>query len=135
MSASTPSNQIERNNSHQRVKPKLPPYGTQVGNPPNGVWVCIGADAWEAAQIIQRNHPDKSAIVLPDGHEPDQYRWPVKGPDVIICVTSTQSPERIHHLGEILIMAGADRVNVVGHINNLPEELCCFKFEKAEQIP
>ncbi|MES9874846.1 MAG: hypothetical protein ABW146_17240 [Candidatus Sedimenticola sp. 6PFRAG7] len=121
--------------TYSTTKP-LPPYGSKVHNPSNGVWIYVGSkQAWRIAEKVLKNFPSSRApLVLPDDASPDKYRWPVKGLDVMVVLLEEQHPDRIHHLGFELVKAGALRVFTTREDGNLPVRLTFFKPVKAEGV-
>lgn len=105
---------------------KKPPFGKHIRPHANGVWVCVGAHAWEDAYAILRCYQDRQPLVLPKGEEPDAFIWPVAMDDVVIQLSSEQSPRLVYNLGVALIRAGAARVVAIGATDNLPRRLTLF---------
>ncbi|MCP4286384.1 MAG: hypothetical protein GY792_18375 [Gammaproteobacteria bacterium] len=117
----------------QNTKRHLPPYGRELQQRTardglkNGIWICVGADAWGDSKIIRENYPDRAALVLPDDGDPTAFLWPVANHDVVILLSSDQVAERVHAIGVALVQAGANRVVVIGEIDNLPHRLTLFR--------
>ena len=71
------------------MKRRLPPYGRQVayalkrGKAPN-LWIYGGTLEWQGAAWRTENIGPATALALPPGADPDDYRWPVKGLEVFL---------------------------------------------------
>ncbi len=71
------------------MKRRLPPYGRQVayalkrGKALN-LWIYGGTLAWQGAAWRTENIGPATALALPPGADPDDYRWPVKGLKVFL---------------------------------------------------
>jgi len=69
------SNPSSRNST---AKAPFPPYGIGVANARNpNTFLFTGPRAWEMAKARRELCGDDSAMVLPEGHRADTYRWPV----------------------------------------------------------
>ncbi len=93
---------------------KRPPYGREVARRlANGehlnVWVYAGSRAWEGAQWRIRHIGPATALVLPHGDSPNNYRWPVKGLELML-IWPDGNPDEIITLGETLVKNGATLV-------------------------
>lgn len=90
---------------HNNTKP-LPPYGGQLQRPADGlVWLFVGTLAWEWADA-------RPKLLLPPGHDPQLYRWPVYNLDVVIV--DTGSPDAyLLHVAHTLLAAGARYVGCI----------------------
>ena len=89
-----------------RPKP-LPPYGRQYldQRPSNGPWIACGPGAWEFTRL--KPFP---VIVLPDGDDPADYRWPVIDQDVLLIEVGIYDTERIERIAQVLLESGARMV-------------------------
>ncbi|MCB1751048.1 MAG: hypothetical protein KDI74_04935 [Gammaproteobacteria bacterium] len=106
---------------------KLPPYGKQIRAHTNGIWICAGLNAWEQANTILSNFPERAALVWPTGSDPEKYHWPVSGEDVCVLLSSQQKPKDIMSIGRQLIFCGAKLVVILGETDNLPHRLTQFR--------
>ena len=71
-----------------------------------GPWICLGPGAWEAAKASSFPR-----MVLPDGADPADYRWPVQRQIVTVTEHGIDAPELIRGLAHELIRSnGAEAV-------------------------
>lgn len=102
-------NAISNNNA---ILPKYAAYGKVLaerqkwGNPPMFVFVCVGGDAFRAAQNHNKDR-DKSAMVLTPELDPKALIWPVKNCPVIIEWDGSASAALIIELVKCLFRSGA----------------------------
>ena len=85
---------------------RFPPYGRNVANKPNNVFVYAGRNAWEAgrarANIVGKN----SVLVLPSDEDFHTYRWPVQGVSLMLIWTDGALRD-VQAFGEHLVRSGA----------------------------
>ena len=74
-----------------------------------GYWVFTGADGWSRAKSGY-----VPALVLPEGEEPESFRWPVMGFNTLIYRTSPLDPAIEQRLARSLLRAGAQSLIAVG---------------------
>ncbi len=87
---------------------RLPPFGKryQQQGCDLGAWIACGPGGWEVARAS--SFP---LMVLPDGADPTDYRWPVHGQIVTITEHGTDEPELIRGLAyELIGSNGAEAV-------------------------
>ncbi len=112
---------------------KLPPYGREVEklltrHEHLNLWCYAGSQAWEGAQWRIRHIGPATALVLPQGDSPNNYRWPVKGLELML-IWPDGNPDEIITLGETLVKNGATLV--VAPTN---EETLFFKPKNNKRI-
>ncbi len=83
---------------------KMAPYGNSVSAASN-LFIFAGPDAWDRA----KQRKSGNAMVLPEGHEPASYRWPVHGLEVML-IWKDATREAVLTFGEYLIRSGASLV-------------------------
>lgn len=98
---------------------KVPPFGKplkellQSGQlPNNNVWLYIGDKAWEKGKSSSIARPSRT-LILPNGHNPLDYNWPVNGCDILIIETSPVDTEFIEHFVNLLFAEGAIKVTLI----------------------
>lgn len=102
------------NASRARRKRRLPPFAAQrrERRPTNGCWIYAGASAWGRARG-DLDKPSRLVTLLPLGDDPEGYRWPVAGDEVVVVHTGGESPEVLRALAAVLIQQGALHVVVL----------------------
>ena len=88
---------------------KPAPYSHQL-RASGEIRIYFGSRAWNNARI--RNSYCADALVLPDDKAPE-YRWPVRGMDVLVIQAGTADLKPIPELAHVLITTGANIVRVV----------------------
>ena len=98
----------------QMPRLRLPPFAAmqQSKTPSNGLWLYTGTDAWGRARG-DLDKPSRLVTLLPLGDDPEGYRWPVAGDEVVVVHTGGESPEVLRALAEVLIRQGALHVVVL----------------------
>jgi hypothetical protein len=74
------------------------------------IQVLAGPTAWQKARAL-----GVSVLVLPDGHDPYAYRWPVARREVAVSWPRGNTRD-VRRLVDALLAEGADRVIVVDPI-------------------
>ena len=98
----------------ERSQIKLPPYGRDlIGKPPapnQNIVLGTGMMGWKVAKSWMAFQP---VLVLPLGHDPAEYQWPVAGWYVfVIDAAKDTSFDILHKLAITLIKSGATKVLV-----------------------
>lgn len=94
---------------------KLPPFGKDLAilqshhNPPMYAVVTLGQNEWQRAKDWNASRADTCAMVLPAGHDPDAYTWPVDRLPVVIESDFGPSQEQVKQLALRLLVCGATR--------------------------
>ena len=112
---------------------KLPPFGRTVAtslkrNEWLNLFIFAGHEAWKRANHRIRYAGPASALVLPPGENPDDYRWPVYRQEVML-IWPEGTRNEISHLACVLTHAGAQLVNAP--LKRDPEGGVFFKPNKA----
>ena len=105
-----------------------PPYAAQIERADDLVMIYWGARAWKLA----RPEADRVAsLVFPYYKKPSEYRWPVKGKDVLIMMDEPQysADELVYEL----FSAGANVVHLYGP--RIPGQLLTYDPRAARAIP
>lgn len=114
---------------------KLPPYGAALvdrqkwRNLPFLVLVCVGANAWQRAKKWQ-NSAANQALVLPDGLQPNSFKWPVCGCLCVIEWDTGPSSQIIMELIELLLRSGARSVTVYPKFADMKTSAWFYDAEK-----
>lgn len=88
---------------------RLPPYARHIteaqraGRHPN-VYLFAGSDAWNQAEHRRWTHGEGSALVLPPGDEPEDFRWPAL--DALVLVPGDAEGDVVRRLVICLLIAG-----------------------------
>jgi hypothetical protein len=100
---------------------RYPPYAAQVPANVKTIWISAGPQAWERGQRWQAD--GEPGLVLPPGHDPDGYTWPVKGFNVAL-IASDMSDSDVAAIVGALLAAGASVIAALfGPNNNTRMEL------------
>lgn len=99
-----------------KAKP-LPPYGQRLQTylrqgltPKNSIFLFLGLQAWKKAKIFNNT---QTVLLLPPGHSPYDYQWPVQQCSVLAFDTGGLAPTYIEQTAHALLMAGALSVHVI----------------------
>ena len=93
---------------------KLVPYGKLLLNPAgfnciSEVFVCVGPDSWQLAQT--KHTYRRLAVAVPPEIEPDQFRYPVVGMEILVI--GGISERQLLRLALHLLKSGAAVVRVI----------------------
>lgn len=75
----------------------------RAGKHPN-VYAFAGSDGWNLAEHRRRTHGEGTALVLPPGDDPEQFRWPAL--DALVAIPGDCSGDRFRRLVVALLTAG-----------------------------
>ena len=90
---------------------KLPPYARGLHPDAPEIWVYFGADAWPAAKYrAARKLP---VLLLPPDRQPEQFRWPVAGKEVLMIQQGDFEVQKIPAFANLLFGYGAAVVRAV----------------------
>jgi len=90
---------------------KLPPYGKVVDPDAREIWVYFGADAWSSAKYrAARKLP---VLLLPPDQNPDAFRWPVAGKQMLLVQQGDYDLFKIPPFANLLFGYGASVVRAV----------------------
>ena len=82
------------------------PFGRQFQPvPPSGVRVAIGPGAWN----FEKKH-HVPIMVLPNGANPDDFKWPSDGKPALVHERGTYDDTRLRAMATALLIAGASSV-------------------------
>lgn len=104
-------------NRQTRFKSKYAAYGKVLAermrwsNPPNFIFVCVGGNAFRAAQERNKDR-DMSAMVLTADQDPKALIWPVAGCPVIVEWDGSAAATLIIELVKCLLRSQAKSVTV-----------------------
>lgn len=108
---------------------RLPPYGREMaerlaaGRPPkNGVWLYVGAGAWDRGRPSLQ-YSTRGVLILPPGEAPSAFRWPVASCDVLVLHGGGLTGSELRDLAVLLVRAGASLVTIVGAEQELGEPI------------
>ena len=89
---------------------RLPPYGKRflAEKPCSGPWIAQGPGAWDFAKL-----KPFSVMVLPEGDDPVNYRYPVASQDVMLVEVATYDTERLERTAQVLLESGARMVYAI----------------------
>ncbi|MGZ4955588.1 MAG: hypothetical protein ACXV79_10685 [Methylobacter sp.] len=93
-------------------KQVLPPFGKflvsrrSFNNDPDRVHVQVGGDAYQLAKNLNKCR-DIAALVLPPGHHPNNFKWPVAGLRCVVDWDGSVPCQLIENLIVCLLKAGA----------------------------
>jgi hypothetical protein len=98
---------------------KIPPFGKplqvllQSGQiPNNSVYLYIGNLAWDKGRSSSISRSTRT-LILPFGHNPLEYDWPVNGCDILMIETSQIDTEFIESFADLLLIEGATKVTLI----------------------
>ncbi len=104
------------NNVRMTVR-RLPPFGGKLHavlkagrTPLNCVFCFVGTESWEKATFFSKH---QAVLVLPPGHDPCTYHWPVRGLDCLVARVGKSTKREILLLMRELLAAGARRLVVI----------------------
>ena len=99
----------QTNQISKTSKAILPPYGLQVDKfqKESGLVICTGSDAWQRAKS-RSWIPGMPKVALPFGENPNLYKWPAKGRNVIIFgFGRLETYQQLIELSKCLLKHGA----------------------------
>jgi hypothetical protein len=98
---------------------KTPPFGKplqallQSGQiPNNSVYLYIGNLAWDKGRSSSISRSART-LILPFGHNPLEYEWPVQGCDILMIETSPIDTEFIENFVNLLFSEGAIKITLI----------------------
>jgi len=93
------------------VNRKLPPFAKQLKPDAVEVWIYFGSDPWPAAKYrAARKLP---VLLLPPDRQPEQFRWPVAGKEVLMIQQGDYNPLKIPSFASLLFCYGASVVRCI----------------------
>jgi len=89
----------------------LPPFAKQLNPDAREVWLYFGSDPWRAAKCrAARKLP---VLLLPPDKQPEQFRWPVAGKEVLLIQLGDYDILRIPSFANLLFGYGASAVRAI----------------------
>jgi hypothetical protein len=107
---------------------KLPPYGKTLQSGCCEIWVYFGSDPWRAVKC--RAAHKLPVLLLPPDKEPEQFRWPVDGKEVLLIQQGRYDILRIPAFANLLFGYGASVVRAI-YGENMVHVVCYRKRENA----
>jgi len=100
----------------------LPPYGRLVvsmAKRPSEIFLYYGNESWPMGDWCEyRLRNDLGALLLPPDPNPQQYRWPVKGVEMLGIQCGEYPTDETQRLSFLLLKAGASVVRIAGNAPN-----------------
>jgi len=93
------------------VKMKLPPFAKQLNPGAREIWIYCGSNPWRAAKF--RSARKLPVLLLPPDKQPDQFRWPVSGKEVLMIQQGDFEVQKIPAFANLLFGYGAAVVRAV----------------------
>jgi len=90
---------------------KLPPFGKRLDANSREIWVYFGTEAWNAARY--RNKRKLPVLLLPPDRDPQNFRWPVAGKEVLLIQQGQHDILKIPSLANLFFAYGATVVRCV----------------------
>jgi hypothetical protein len=90
---------------------KLPPFAKQMNPDAREVWLYFGGDPWPAAKCrAARKLP---VLLLPPDQNPEAFRWPVAGKQVLMIQQGGIEIQKIPAFASLLFSYGASVVRCI----------------------